>query len=192
MGSSRRGFYFRKITISGILGHVNFEQIALLPIFGPSDGGDGGDGGGGDGFPRTLSIWLGPGSRPGTKYPVRGIPHFDIFLLIFGNLSIHRIGNHSKVQMLLPLPMCNYLFCVRIVIKHCNFHLSTARVPRKVLMPPEAADYTSRSDNNVKSNLQIAQQGWRQNTNNTAKGNRSGDVLKFCTYFGKIKKINSS
>ena len=44
------------------------------------DGGGGGDGGGsgGGGFPRTLDIWrsLGP-TCPGTKYPVRGIPHFD-------------------------------------------------------------------------------------------------------------------
>ena len=39
-----------------------------------------GDGGGGDGegFPRTLDIWRSPGPTcPGTKYPVRGSPHFD-------------------------------------------------------------------------------------------------------------------
>ena len=43
----------------------------------PRDGGDGGDGGGGDGFPRTLDIWRSPvPTCPGTKYPVRGIPHF--------------------------------------------------------------------------------------------------------------------
>ena len=40
--------------------------------------GDGGDGGGGDGFPRTLESGRSPGPTcPGTKYPVRGIPHFD-------------------------------------------------------------------------------------------------------------------
>ena len=45
-------------------------------IFGTS--GDGGDGGGGGGFPRTLDIWRSPcPTCPGTKYPVRGIPHFD-------------------------------------------------------------------------------------------------------------------
>ena len=61
------------------MGHVNFEEIALLLIFGPNDGGDGGDGdGGGGSFPRTLSICRAlVASRPGTKYPVRGIPHFD-------------------------------------------------------------------------------------------------------------------
>ena len=43
-------------------------------------GGRGGDGGGGDGggVPTTLPSGQSPGpSRPGTKYPVRGIPHFD-------------------------------------------------------------------------------------------------------------------
>ena len=31
-----------------------------------------------DGFPRTLDIWRSPvPTCPGTKYPVRGIPHFD-------------------------------------------------------------------------------------------------------------------
>ena len=40
----------------------------------PRDGGDGG----GSGFPRTLDIWWSPvPTCPGTKYPVRGIPHFD-------------------------------------------------------------------------------------------------------------------
>ena len=35
----------------------------------PSDGG---------GVPTTLDIWRSPGPTcPGTKYPVRGIPHFD-------------------------------------------------------------------------------------------------------------------
>ena len=35
----------------------------------PSDGG---------GFPTTLDVWRSPGPTcPGTKYPVRGIPHFD-------------------------------------------------------------------------------------------------------------------
>ena len=35
------------------------------------------DGGGGD-VPTTLDIWRSPGPTcPGTKYPVRGIPHFD-------------------------------------------------------------------------------------------------------------------
>ena len=39
--------------------------------------GDGDDGGGG-GFPRTLESGRSPGPTcPGTKYPVRGIPHFD-------------------------------------------------------------------------------------------------------------------
>ena len=47
------------MTPPGILGHDNFEEIALLLIFGPNDGGDGG---GGDGFPRTLPICPGPGS----------------------------------------------------------------------------------------------------------------------------------
>ena len=37
---------------------------------------------GGDGFPRTLPIWPSGPSRPGTKYPVRRIPHFD--LIFFG------------------------------------------------------------------------------------------------------------
>ena len=39
-----------------------------------------GDGGGGDGgVPRTLPSGQTPNpSRPGTKYPVRGIPHFDM------------------------------------------------------------------------------------------------------------------
>ena len=41
------------------------------------DDGGGGDGGGG-GFPRTLESGRSPGPTcPGTKYPVRGIPHFD-------------------------------------------------------------------------------------------------------------------
>ena len=40
--------------------------------------GDGDDGGGGGGFPRTLESGRSPGPTcPGTKYPVRGIPHFD-------------------------------------------------------------------------------------------------------------------
>ena len=42
-----------------------------------------GDGGGGDSdgdVPTTLDIWRSPGPTcPGTKYPVRGIPHFDEF-----------------------------------------------------------------------------------------------------------------
>ena len=38
----------------------------------PSDGDDG------SGIPTTLDIWRSPGPTcPGTKYPVRGIPHFD-------------------------------------------------------------------------------------------------------------------
>ena len=40
----------------------------------PSDG----DGGG---VPTTLDIWRSTGATcPGTKYPVRGIPHFDIYM----------------------------------------------------------------------------------------------------------------
>ena len=54
----------------------------LFHIIGPQcprgDGDDGGGGDGGGGFPRTLDIWRSPGPTcPGTKYPVRGIPHFD-------------------------------------------------------------------------------------------------------------------
>ena len=47
---------------------------------GDGDGGGGdGDGGGGDGFPRTLESGRSPvPTCPGTKYPVRGIPHFDV------------------------------------------------------------------------------------------------------------------
>ena len=41
----------KKNTSPGILGHVHFEEIALLLIFGPDDGGDGG----GD-VPGTLCI----------------------------------------------------------------------------------------------------------------------------------------
>ena len=43
---------------------------------------DGGGGGGDDGgFPRTLESGRSPGPTcPGTKYPVRGIPHFDMCL----------------------------------------------------------------------------------------------------------------
>ena len=38
-----------------------------------------GDGGGDGGFPRTLESGRSPGPTcPGTKYPVRGIPHFDV------------------------------------------------------------------------------------------------------------------
>ena len=37
------------------------------------------DGGDGDDVPTTLDIWRSPGpTRPGTKYPVQGIPHFDL------------------------------------------------------------------------------------------------------------------
>jgi len=44
----------------------------------PRDG-DGGGGDGDGGFPRTLDIWWSPvPTCPGTKYPVRGIPHFDL------------------------------------------------------------------------------------------------------------------
>ena len=37
LGSSRRGFYFKKIDISGILRHAHVEEIPLLLIFGHSD-----------------------------------------------------------------------------------------------------------------------------------------------------------
>ena len=54
------------------------------------DGDDGGGGGGG--FPRTLESGRSPGPTcPGTKYPVRGIPHFDI-LGAQGALDIHNFG----------------------------------------------------------------------------------------------------
>ena len=56
-GKLPQGLLFLKMTPPGILGHVNFEEIALLLIFGPNDGG-----GNGGGFPRTLCIWLSPGS----------------------------------------------------------------------------------------------------------------------------------
>ena len=40
--------------------------------------GDGDGDGGGGGFPRALESGRSPGPTcPGTKYPVRGIPHFD-------------------------------------------------------------------------------------------------------------------
>ena len=43
------------------------------------DGDDGGGGGDGGGFPRTLESGRSPGPTcPETKYPVRGIPHFDL------------------------------------------------------------------------------------------------------------------
>ena len=46
----------------------------------PCPQGDGGDGDGG--FPRTPERGQGPGPTcPGTKYPVRGIPHFDVGIL---------------------------------------------------------------------------------------------------------------
>ena len=51
-------------------------------VFGDGDGGGDGDsdGGDGDGIPTTLPSGQTPGpSRPGTKYPVRVIPHFDVF-----------------------------------------------------------------------------------------------------------------
>ena len=45
----------------------------------PQEGSDGGDG-----FPTTLDIWRSPGpTSPGTKYPVRGIPHFDLLPFLF-------------------------------------------------------------------------------------------------------------
>ena len=54
-------------------------------IFWTSGDGDDGSGGGGDGggFPRTLESGRSPGPTcPGTKYPVRGIPHFDLIFAI--------------------------------------------------------------------------------------------------------------
>ena len=52
-----------------------FELI--LWVSGRADGAGAGGGGGGD-VPRTLPAGQTPRpSRPGTKYPVRGIPHFD-------------------------------------------------------------------------------------------------------------------
>ena len=66
----------------------------------PSDGDDGGDGGG---FPRTLESGQSPGPTcPGTKYPVRGIPHFDFIWLFlmwidFVQLWINSIENHISV-----------------------------------------------------------------------------------------------
>ena len=47
-------------------------------IFWTSGDGDDDERGGG-GFPRTLESGRSPGPTcPGTKYPVRGIPHFDV------------------------------------------------------------------------------------------------------------------
>ena len=43
---------------------------AAAPQEGSDDGGS---------FPTTLDIWRSPGPTcPGAKYPVRGIPHFDM------------------------------------------------------------------------------------------------------------------
>ena len=50
---------------------VNRSRVAGRPR-GHSGGGDGG-------FPRSLESGRSPGPTcPGTKYPVRGIPHFDV------------------------------------------------------------------------------------------------------------------
>ena len=52
---------------------------------GDGDGGDGGDGG----VPTTLPSGQTPGpSRPGTKYPVQGIPHFDDKVCFALNIDI--------------------------------------------------------------------------------------------------------
>ena len=63
--------------------------------------GDDGDGGGGDGggggFPGTLESGRSPGpTRPGTKYPMRGIPHFD-----FDSIA----PRHSEIR-------CVYFACL--------------------------------------------------------------------------------
>ena len=55
------------------------------PEFPRDDDGGGGDGDDG-GFPRTLDIRRSPvPTCPGTKYPVRGIPHFDVYSILFEN-----------------------------------------------------------------------------------------------------------
>ena len=62
----------------------------------PSDGGDGG------GVPTTLESGASPGPWwPGTKYPVWGIPHFDIQRL---SLSTVRTSLHRFFTM--PLEPC--------------------------------------------------------------------------------------
>ena len=75
---SRRDFYFWKIDISGNFRHVHFGKHVDFFIFGHFP-----DGGGGDDVPRTLPSGQTPGpSRAGSKYPVQGIPHFDVSVRI--------------------------------------------------------------------------------------------------------------
>ena len=57
-------------------GNIGYQPTWCTGFLG---GGDGGDGGGGGGVPTTLQPGPGPWPKAGRKkYPVRGIPHFDI------------------------------------------------------------------------------------------------------------------
>ena len=56
-----------------------------------------GDGGGGDGFPRTLESGRSSvPTCPGTKYPVRGIPHFDNAIVKTLDQSLECLMVHVK------------------------------------------------------------------------------------------------
>ena len=78
------------------------QSYSIFWTSGDGDDGDDGDGGGG-GFPRTLESGRSPGpTRPGTKYPVRGIPHFDILtptatILAVGVTIILAVGVSIKL-----------------------------------------------------------------------------------------------
>ena len=82
------------------------------------------DGGGGD-VPTTLDIWRSPGPTcPGTKYLVRGIPHFDLKL-------------YTSIQSEVPRKLCiTIMLQFQLIMNETRaFHLqATSRTQRDLIV----------------------------------------------------------